>query len=330
MKELKTDNFLKRGLYKYEYRQFVPFTEIDIKASKENPARLTRAIDDDKVTKYGVEMLDGVEFGAIVLLNLPPGGQYKWIIAGGVHRSCAAIEALKKGFDAYCITEPDEYRRDVLYKQLNTLEGTGVSIAEQIRLVIDIHIKHGIAIKQLAKEWSLKPNALFSALSDHRACQRGMMHNWDFKKLRIPARMYTALNRIHSDVTYNNAVSCAMSHRLITSQTVEDMVTEVIKSKSESDAAKIISRYQKDAIDSEARSSARHGKLPQQPANKMLSDAKRFIKHLDKGIDALFLASLTDRRRAMDILEQLIDSAKDVKAALFHIDQIDPSSQAAE
>ena len=46
------------------------------------------------------------------------GPAFKWIIATGVHRSLAALEAGKKGFDAYCVIEPDAYRRDVLFKQL--------------------------------------------------------------------------------------------------------------------------------------------------------------------------------------------------------------------
>ena len=79
------------------------------------------------------------------------GPAFKWIIATGVHRSLAALEA-GKGFDAYCVIKPDAYRRDMLFKQLNTLEGIGVSIGKQVRLVIDLHLKHNISLRQLAKD----------------------------------------------------------------------------------------------------------------------------------------------------------------------------------
>jgi hypothetical protein len=322
MKDLKVENYLKRGQFKYTYQQFVSFADIDIKASKENPARMTRAIDDLRVTKYACEMIDGVEFPAIVLLNLSGGSQYKWIIATGVHRTCGAIEALLKGFEGYCVTEPDQYRREVLFKQLNTLEGVGVPIAEQYQIVIDLHLKNpSVSLRQLAKEWDLKLNAVQNALNDHRARQRGLRLNWDFKQMRTPQKTYMTLNRITSDVTYNAATECAINNKLAPSA-VEDMVSEVLKTKSESDAAIKIQDIRDAAARAEAKNNARIGKLPQQHANKMLSDAKRFIKHLDKGMDNLYLASLTDFNKAMDILEQVIDRAKDIKAAIQHIQQV--------
>lgn len=329
MIEPKVENYLKRGGYKYTLHKFVSFNDIDLKASKENPARLTRAIDDGVVTKYGIEMIDGVEFPAIVLLNLPPGGPYKWIIATGVHRTCAAIEAKRTGFEAYCVIEADEYRREVLFKQLNTLEGTGVPIAEQIQIIIDLHLKNpSVSLKQLAKEWDLKFPSVQFAFYDHRARQRGLSHNWDFKQLRVPQKSYTALNRITSDVTYNSAIECMVNHKLSPS-VVEDMVADVMKTKSEADASKTIQAYREEATRAEAKRNARHAKLPQAPANKMLYDAKRFIKNMENGIEALYLASLTDRIRAMDILEQVIDRAKDIKAAILHIERVE-STQAAE
>ena len=104
MKELKVENYLKRGNFRHEYRTFVPFAEIDIKASKENPARLTTAVDDVRVTKYGIEMIDDVPFPAIVLLNLPvvssdnkTGPAFKWIIATGVHRSSGGAGGRQEG-----------------------------------------------------------------------------------------------------------------------------------------------------------------------------------------------------------------------------------------
>lgn len=321
MKDPKVENYLKRGQYKHTHNVFVPFSDMDLKASKENPARLTTAIDEIRVTKYGIQLIDKVEFPAIVLLNLPPGGQFKWIIATGVHRTWAAMEAGLKGFEAYCVTEPDDYRREVLFKQLNTLEGVGVSISEQIQIIIDIHIKHpAVSLKQLAKEWDLKFPSVQSAFYDYRARQRGLNNKWDFKQLRVPQKSYAALNRITSDVTYNSAIECMVNHKLGPS-VVEDMVTDILKTKSEADAAKSIQSYREEATRAEAKRNARHAKLPQAPANKMLYDAKRFIKNMDKGIDALYLASLTDFNRALDILEQVIDKAKDVKAAMLHIQQ---------
>lgn len=327
MKEPKVENYLKRGQYKHSF-QVVPLADIDMVASKENPARLTTAIDMNRVNKYGCEMLDGVDFPAIVLLNLPPDSPFKWIIATGVHRTCAALEAELKQLDAYCVVEGDEYRREVLFKQLNTLEGTGVPIDEQIRLVIDIHIKRGIALKQLASEWDLKEEALKFALADHRARHRGDEHGWDFKKLKIPQRTYLALNRLHSNVTYEAAAKCAVFHKL-TPSTVDEMVREVVRAKSEAEAGEKINTYRDAAIKEAAKSTARIARLPPAPANKMLNDAKAFCRHLDPGIEKLYLKSLSDPKRAVMILQQVIDRAKDVITALERIQREEPPSKAA-
>jgi hypothetical protein len=340
MKELKVENYLKRGQFRHEYRQFVPFSEIDMKASRENPARLTTAVDEVRVTKYGVEMIDKVQFPAIVLLDLPQTAgqntQYKWIIGTGVHRSLGAIEAGLKGFDAYVVFEPDAYRRDVLFKQLNTLEGLGPTIPEQVRLVIDLHLKWGTALRQLAKEWDLKEQQLKFALGDHRAQQRGEDHGYDFKKHRIPQKTYMALNRIGSDVTYQSAVQVVAGHKdVITPTTVEEMVGEIVKTKSETDAAAVIQKYRVEAQRQEQAKQRVHGRIPEAPANKMLNDAKRFSRNLDKGMDKLFLAVLFERdptgKRALDILAQVMDRAKDIKAEIERIAKLhEQTIQAAE
>ena len=71
--KVKGQDYLKRGNFRHRYQTFVPFAKIDIKASKENPARLTTAVDDMRVTKYGIQMIDDMPSPAIVLLNLPGG-----------------------------------------------------------------------------------------------------------------------------------------------------------------------------------------------------------------------------------------------------------------
>ena len=119
-----------------------------------------------------------------------------------------------------------------------------------------------------------------------------------FKKLRILAKTYVALNRINSDVTYGLAVQCAVGHKgSMSPSNVEDMVSDVVKTKSESDAATVIRKYRDEATRSEASKNARHARLPEALANRMLNDAKRFARNMDKGLEKLYLASLTDHKR---------------------------------
>jgi hypothetical protein len=328
MKELKVENHLKRGQYRYDFKK-VPIADIDMVASKENPARLTTAVDLERVNKYGIEMLDGVDFPAIVLLNLPPENPYKWIIATGVHRTFAAIDAEQSMMESYCVYEADDYRRDLLFKQLNTLEGIGVTISEQIRLVIDIHVKRGIPLKQLAQEWDLKEASLKFALHDYRARQRGDRHGWDFKAQKTPQKVYLALNRIQSDVTYDAAAHVAFNYKMNPSE-IEGMVSEIIRTKSEAEARTKIEECRDAALQQMQRNNARHGKVPQTKANNMLSDAKRFVKHLNEGIDKLYLASLPDLTRSIAIMDLVIERAKTIKTELEHIQRMnEPTKKVA-
>lgn len=75
MKDQKTEQFLEQGGYHYEYHPHVDFSEIDLKASYENPARLLRRVDEDRAISYALAMEEGTEFPAIVLLThdgIPP------------------------------------------------------------------------------------------------------------------------------------------------------------------------------------------------------------------------------------------------------------------
>src|SRR5215475_4784303 len=129
----KTEQYLTQGAWKWKLHKQVPFTDIDLKASYDNPSRMLTRIDDERVQAYGLAMESGVEFPAIVLLVLDPAkSSFKYLIATGVHRVSAADLCGLTAFDAYVVTEPDEYRHELLIRQLNTIEGNGISIRDRI------------------------------------------------------------------------------------------------------------------------------------------------------------------------------------------------------
>jgi len=320
MRDKKVETFLERGKYKWTYVDHVAFTDIDIVASKENPARLMRKVDDDRAESYALQMQDKIEFPAIVLLNLDLEAVKKWIIATGVHRLTAA-ECVKgkTGLDAYCVIEADAYRREVLFRQLNTLEGAGVPIHEQVLQVLELHYKHNITLKQLAKEWHLKEAQLSYAKADRQAKDRGMrLGEYNFLQLKTPQKAYHALNRIASDVTYKEATHIAVHYKLPPTD-IETMVKEIKTTKSEADADVVIKQHRDAAIQQMEQQKARHGRLPPATANKMLGVGKQFLKYMEKGIDHLYLSAVNNPEQAMQILQAVADAAKEVKLELERI-----------
>ena len=99
----------------------------------------------------------------------------------------------------------------------------------------------------------------------------------------------------------------------------QDMVSDVVKTKSRATRRPSSKNVSDKATRSKASKNARHARLPEAPANHMLNDAKRFARNIDERLEKLYLASLTDHKRALDILQQVIDQARDIKLEVQRI-----------
>src|SRR5436309_445987 len=125
MRDQRTEAFLERGGWKWKFHEKVELVKIDIQHSAENPARLARKIDDERVLQYAEEMESGVDFPAVVLLSPSDREVLPFDVATGMHRLSAADTAGLLSLDAYIITEADHFRREILIRQLNSIEGQG-------------------------------------------------------------------------------------------------------------------------------------------------------------------------------------------------------------
>jgi len=47
MRHTITEQYLNKGHFKHTYVKHIPFTEIDLEASADNPARITRKLDEE-------------------------------------------------------------------------------------------------------------------------------------------------------------------------------------------------------------------------------------------------------------------------------------------
>jgi ParB-like chromosome segregation protein Spo0J len=251
----------------WEYHDKIELAEIDLKTSEDNPARLLSRLDEDRVLSYAVAMLDGVEFPAIVLLRVSERG-YKYLIATGVHRIKAALEAKLTEFDAYIVNEAAAYRSEALIRQANTIEGHGVSIRDRIAQVLLLHERYPAhSLARLAKEWDLNPKAVPRAWTTQTASRRARRLDFNFERLKLPQNIILGLNRLHSDKVFTHAAELIINYGL-QSVEAEQLLRALTKERGgEAEELKIIRQHQEEAAARQAHAKARHGRLSPAPAS---------------------------------------------------------------
>jgi hypothetical protein len=324
MRDPKTEAYLNRSKSKWEYKAKVDFDKIDLKHSAENPARLAAKIDEDRAIHYGLEMEAGVEFPAIVLLTPSDNGKFPYDVATGMHRIEGALCARKTGFDAYVVTEPDAYRREVIIRQLNTLEGRGVTVRESILQVIALHEKFPEkSLTALSKDWGLKFSAISAAWRAEAARKRALNAGYNLDRMRVGQTVATMLNTIHSDRVFTKVLELIQEHN--PNATIIDELCKRLRSvRDENDAIGIVNQYREGEIEKAERTRARHGRVNTIPATKLIANARRFNNAVAKGLEHLYLSSLTTpaTRTAVVTLEELIANAKRVLNEVERIEKL--------
>jgi len=329
MKDIKTENFLTAGQYKWRYYPKIDFSEIDIKTSKDNPARLLRRVDEDRAISYGLAMEDGTEFPAIVLLTIdgaPP--PLKYIIATGVHRYEAATLAHLTSFDAYVVVEADNYRRESLIRQLNTIEGHGVSIDDRVAQILQLHETYPEhSLKQLASEWNLPENRVKNAHAAQQAIQRGLRFGHDFVngKVKLTQTALLALGGIHSDVVFAKAAHFAT----VSGASTGDIVTtcrDIKNTRDETSGLAVVTNANDAIVKRNMQSRAKHGRPATQPATAFFGNCRKLTNQADHGIDRLYLSAYSDKLVARVLCEETI---KVLKRVIDELDRIERTEKSA-
>jgi hypothetical protein len=323
MKDLKTEQFLNNGGFKWRYLPKVPLSEIDIKASEDNPSRIIRRLNEDLAISYGIAMEAGDEFPAIVLLQLDlqsataaPGKKY--LIATGVHRVKGAEAIDRKDFDAYVVIEPDKYREEVLIRQLNTIEGQGVTIQDRIAQVLLLHEKHpDRSLPLLCKEWRLREKTVRAAWTADQALRRGQRFGYDFNRAKLSKAAQIQLNAIHSDVVFQKAAQFAQMTGVLPVE-IDSMIREIKKAPREETAGlAVVDRYVDLAVKRMQEAMRRHGRIPSAPAQRMLGKCKALLKDIEGNtIDHLHLSAVGDLDQAITVCESAVEHLKKVIAEL--------------
>jgi hypothetical protein len=332
MQDPKTEQFLTAGRYKWQYTAKVNFSEIDIKASMENPARLYRTVNEEVAFSYALAMEAGDAFPAIVLLTLDSETSVlPYLIATGVHRVYGAREhKVRDWFDAYIVTEGDAYRRTSLIRRLNIIEGYGVSLKDRIAQALqDQRDFPDVSLSALANDWHLKLETLKQAKATQTAVDRGRRFGYslDDGKLKLAQRSILALGQIHSDKVFDKATHYAIVNGASTNE-ISELCQEIKRTRDEAASLAAVDRAAFAAAEKRLQAKARHGKVSPAPASQFFGDCRRINNQADKGIERLHLAAYPDRASARSLCQQTIELMRRVLAALDHIERIEAPTTA--
>jgi hypothetical protein len=324
MRDQKTENHLNTGNYNWQYHggdrgalRRVQMTEIDMQLSRDNPARLLRRLNQDRACDYGVMMEAGIEFPAVVLLNHPaPHDGMAWIVATGMHRLEGGLLAHRAEWDAYCVIEADDYRRDHLIRSLNRLEGEGDPMHVVLAHILHEHETFGKPLTELAKSWHVKLPWLQNGATERRARLRARRLNYDVDRARIPATIMVALGSLQSDVIFEKAMETVATTPGVTTGSVRDMVSDVKKGRSEAAQLEAVRKFTDQEQARVRAQRAQHGRATSVAIDRVMSDVRRLNNALSRPFEQLHVAALENKPDKLLLVDALLEKLKLLRAEI--------------
>src|SRR5208283_680646 len=239
MRDLRYEQFLNKSGVPWNYEEIVPLSRVDEVESFKNQARL-QAIDHDVVTKYAIEMLDGVQFPALCAHHAK---DKRLIIISGNHRYKAFLEADIPAADFYIV---DAYQEHILLRltfESNLLESP-IPPSTEVRYHQGITLyRLGIySIEDTAKALRLDRTTLDTKINAQLMSERLTILGFKYAG-KFTQTTLVLLSRIKQDKALLQTASLAREARLSKEELVE--VTDKVKdaSRSEKEQARVVGNF---------------------------------------------------------------------------------------
>lgn len=189
----------------WEIVENVKLTQIDIKKSLRNNARLHKPLDDDNLLSCGIDMENGKPIHIIALRKIP--GEELMVIIGGNHRVDQLKEHNITTATAYVVKCTDK-EFDLLTRRDNRISRLGQGKEEAIEHAIFMHEKYGMTIVELCKLFSLSHTYMSKVVRNN--VLRVELEDQQIPCLQITAAVLDALNPLKDQkaVLYKFAHIC--------------------------------------------------------------------------------------------------------------------------
>jgi hypothetical protein len=258
MRDPKTENYLRDGGYTFRFHPSFELSQIDIDVAKENPWRLHRRFDEYRVNAIGCALLEGADLPAIVLYD----DQDAYRLVTGLHRTLGAQDAKKAALDAYLIVETDPYRRSLLARSINVIEGAAPTEQENLEQIVDLLQEYpDRTAADIARAFHMKATTIERhvriAKVEQRAADLGVSAT--FANGVLSRRLKDMLGGIKSDPIFMRTARVVVDTKARGS-VAEVLIRDVQRSRSEAAAYKILDAREQEHVEEEEAARAKFGR----------------------------------------------------------------------
>jgi hypothetical protein len=224
----------------YEYREQVELSEIDVRASRTNHARLKRAIDPEYTASLVVKLNDGTVLPALILWERSVPDIERFILADGNHRHDAYLQVGRRTADAYLLLVSDPAIIDAITRTANTIEGRGHTVEDSMTHAIYFVEQLRWSIEQAADWQKVSKATLRDKIAARKTIDR--LHRLGQERESIVDTVYYELSRVRSDPVLGEVHELAFKAKL-SPPTVSRMITEINRERSEAAQLEVVERW---------------------------------------------------------------------------------------
>jgi hypothetical protein len=276
MRDQKTEHYLNDGGYAFKYQAEFDLGLIDVEGAKTNPWRLHRRLDEYRVDAIGCAILEGADIPAIVLFDDADG----YRLVTGLHRTMGAREAKTGALDAYLIVETDPYRRSLLARGINTIEGAAPSEQENLDQIVDLLREFpDRTVVDVARAFNMKPGTIERHVRIARVEKRG--HDLGvgalFANGSMSRRIKELLGAIKSDPIFTRT-AMIIGDTKARGTIAEVLIRDVQRSRSDQAAVKVLDAYEQEFTEREEAAKVKFGRVRSSIPTKAIYAVGRVVK----------------------------------------------------
>jgi hypothetical protein len=282
MANFETEQHLTKQDYAFRFAKDFLLSQIDMKEAMANPARLGKKLDQERALLYGQDMLDGYIFPAIVVFD--HGDDEMFQLVTGVHRIAGADVALIKTLDAFVVREPDPYRRDLLIRTINNIEGDTPDRAERLKQAVETHrLYPEISIPELARRHGIAKEKtlavhLRAVKAEQRAERLGVAFWFTNSRRGFSLDVRIAANSVLNDVLFKRVVQIIGRHAVdMPAEAAISFIKQIKATTTEAQGLEICDKREVELIKLEELRKKGNGRAPTAASTKMVGLLKGIV-----------------------------------------------------
>jgi hypothetical protein len=232
------EDWLAKKAVPFDYVDALPLSEIDTVRSRGNQARFGNPIKRDLAETYGIQMLDGSAFPAVIVYAH---ARDRYTIISGNHRHEGAAQAKLETIAAYVVRTTDRATIEVLTHTANAIEGVRDSREDAVQHALYLKNRHGFTMKDAAAMCGVPERSVRTAHQLQVAQAR-------MEKLKIEASEFhpstrTRLGNIQSDTALQAAASLVKDASL-GGELLDELVTSLNQERTEDAQIGVIQQWE--------------------------------------------------------------------------------------